>query len=140
MARHQARKGPTLPRSLLGQTSAKGRSQAPKRRDTKGKGRLVPIGDVYNYEPEKNRRGNVSLTLDEDERRGAGYGSDDADDSNGESSSKREPRLIGLGEDDDMLESEDDDEIDSDGAFGESDEEKFAGFIFRKKVRHDILS
>ena len=40
-----------------------------------------------------------------------------------------------MGEDGDaVVNSEDDEEIDSDNAFEESDEERFAGFSFTKKV------
>ncbi|KAF9447857.1 small-subunit processome [Macrolepiota fuliginosa MF-IS2] len=42
-------------------------------------------------------------------------------------------RLIGEHEDDERIESGDDEELDSDAAFDESDEERFAGFFSRKK-------
>ena len=66
-------------------------------------------------------------------RRGARREEGDEDSDNG-GPSRRVPRLVGIGEDEDNLASDDDDEIDSDDAFGESDEERFAGYSFRRKV------
>ena len=44
------------------------------------------------------------------------------------------PRLVGENDDDMGIAEEDDEEIDSDEAFEESDEERFAGFSFSQKV------
>jgi hypothetical protein len=49
----------------------------------------------------------------------------------------RKPRLIGENVEDEDIPSEDDEELDSDAAFEESDEERFAGFSF-PKVRYSL--
>ena len=49
-------------------------------------------------------------------------------------------RMLNTGEGgDDVINSEDDEEIESDEAFEESDEERFAGFSFAKKVLHSCF-
>lgn len=83
--------------------------------------------DVYEYQSDKVRRAHVSLALDKDEAREHGAASDDDTDSN-----MRKPRLIGEDAEDEDIPSEDDEELDSDAAFEESDEERFAGFSFPK--------
>ena len=83
--------------------------------------------DVYEYQSHKARRAHVSLALDKDEAREHGAASDDDTDSN-----MRKPRLIGEDVEDEDIPSEDDEELDSDAAFEESDEERFAGFSFPK--------
>ena len=83
--------------------------------------------DVYEYQSHKIRRAHVSLSLDKDEAREHGAASDDDTDSN-----VRKPRLIGENVEDEDIPSEDDEELDSDAAFEESDEERFAGFSFPK--------
>ncbi|KAJ3563283.1 hypothetical protein NP233_g9033 [Leucocoprinus birnbaumii] len=45
----------------------------------------------------------------------------------------QQARLIGEGDDDERIDSADDEELDSDAAFDESDEERYAGFFSRKK-------
>lgn len=83
--------------------------------------------DVYEYQSHKVRRAHVLLALDKDEAREHGAASDDDTDSN-----MRKPRLIGEDVEDEDIPSEDDEELDSDAAFEESDEERFAGFSFPK--------
>lgn len=86
--------------------------------------------DVYEYQSQRVRRANVPLSLDKEEADEHGLGSDGdlvAD--------IRKPRLIGESVEDEEVPSEDDEELDSDAAFEESDEERFAGFSF-PKVRH----
>jgi len=51
----------------------------------------------------------------------------------------RKPRLIGENVEDEDIPSEDDEELDSDAAFEESDEERFAGFSFPKVRRSPFL-
>ncbi|THH10407.1 hypothetical protein EW145_g1352 [Phellinidium pouzarii] len=90
--------------------------------------------DVYDYHPGKSRRANVSLALDDDESRGAGYDDgEDGDEGEDEDRTKRMPRLVGEGEEDERIGSDEDEEIDSDAAFDESDEERFAEFSFKEK-------
>ena len=89
------------------------------------------LSDVYDYEHVKEKRGNVSLTLDKEEEIGFGGDEDDEDE---EASNRTRPRLIGENDDDEGLGSDEDEEIDSDAAFEESDEERFAGFNFKQKV------
>jgi U3 small nucleolar RNA-associated protein 14 len=83
--------------------------------------------DVYEYQPHKVRRAHISLSLDKDEAHEHGAASDDDADSN-----MRKPRLIGENVEDEDIPSEDDEELDSDAAFEESDEDRFAGFSFPK--------
>lgn len=86
------------------------------------------IEDVYDYQPEKSKRANIQLTLDEDEAMGYGH---DEDSDSFETQMKNRPRLVGLG-DDDGLATDENEEIDSDEAFGTSDEERYADFNFEK--------
>jgi U3 small nucleolar RNA-associated protein 14 len=81
--------------------------------------------DVYEYTPEKFRRANVAMRLDREEVEGF-LGSDDDDDR------PRQARLIGENSDNERIGSDDDEEIDSDAAFEESDEERYAGFFSSK--------
>lgn len=92
------------------------------------------VDDVYEFQPEKVRRSKVALRLTKAEL--AELGRDDASDSEGVScpGGQPQPRLIGHNSDDEGMNSEDDDDIDSDAAFGESDEETFAGYGFTRKV------
>ena len=83
--------------------------------------------DVYEYQSHKVRRAHISLSLSKDEAREHGAASDDDTDSN-----VRKPRLIGENVEDEDVPSDDDEELDSDAAFEESDEERFAGFSFPK--------
>ena len=91
--------------------------------------------DVYDYQPGRNRRGGISLQFDEDEIRGSRFDDDEEDEQSG-----RRPRLIGEGEEDERIGSDEDEDIDSDAAFDESDEEEFAGSNVLKKVRIDSRS
>ena len=92
--------------------------------------------DVYEYEPGKTRRAKVRLQLEKDELRDAGSGDSGSEDQPEDSSRKRfQPRLVGDADDEDGVAEDEDEEIDSDEAFGESDEERFAGSNFpRPKV------
>ncbi|KAH9996496.1 Utp14 protein-domain-containing protein [Russula vinacea] len=67
--------------------------------------------DVYEYQSHKVRRAHISLSLDK-------------------MKPANMPRLIGESVEDEDVPSEDDEELDSDAAFEESDEERFAGFSF----------
>lgn len=98
--------------------------------------------DVYEYQPEKERRGKVKMLLEKDEMLGARRGDSeegDEDENIGRGKGRRgngRPRLVGEDEDDMEIGEEEDEDIDSDGAFDESDEERFAGFSFAsEKVR-----
>lgn len=100
-----------------------------KRKSLKSK-TLANPSDVYEYQPERVRRSKVKLQLEKDEALGAGGGdeSDAEDDMSGRGRLK--PRLVGENDDDDGIASDEDEELDSDAAFDESDEERFAGFDF----------
>lgn len=87
--------------------------------------------DVYEYAPEALRRSNVRLDLNHDEAAGYGVGIDGG---NHEDREEMRARLIGENVENEGIESGDDEEIDSDAAFEESDEERFSGF-FSNKVR-----
>lgn len=103
-----------------------------KRQSRKAKNH-ASVDDVYEYEPGKSRRSNVRLELDKDESKEFGIASDGEIGDNVDREALR-ARLIGEAEEDDVIASGDDEEIDSDGAFEESDEERFGEF-FTRKVR-----
>ncbi|KAK0194413.1 Utp14-domain-containing protein [Armillaria mellea] len=86
----------------------------------------APSEDVYEYAPDAVRRSKVTLDLDRDEDFG---GIPDGDDER----EQLRARLVGENEDDEMIDSGDDEDIDSDAAFEESDEDRFAGFFSSKK-------
>ena len=106
------------------------------RRQARNKVRhLTSVDDVYEFQPEKVRRSKVALRLTREEL--AEFGRDDASDSGGGNhrDGQIRPKLVGQNSDDEGMDSEDDEDIDSDAAFGESDEEAFAGYGFTRKVR-----
>ncbi|KAG6856329.1 hypothetical protein H0H87_005530 [Tephrocybe sp. NHM501043] len=84
--------------------------------------------DVYEYAPEAARRSKIALDLDRDEAAEYGVGLD----GDNEAGEELRARLIGENGEDEMIDSDDDEEIDSDAAFEESDEERFAGFFSAK--------
>jgi U3 small nucleolar RNA-associated protein 14 len=90
--------------------------------------------DVYEYQSEKVRRADIRLSLDKEEATEHGGRTSDDD----TTSNMRKPRLIGEIVEDEEIPSEDDEELDSDAAFEESDEERFAGFSFPKVRQHFI--
>lgn len=93
------------------------------------------LSDVYEYAPDsKIRRSKITLDIGRDEAAELGLGrGDDEDgmDGNDEVNMHLKARLIEEGE---TIDSGDDENIDSDAAFEESDEERFAGFGFSYKV------
>jgi U3 small nucleolar RNA-associated protein 14 len=92
------------------------------------------VNDVYEFQSEKVRRSQVALRLTKEEL--AELGRDNASESEGDNhgDGRPQPRLIGQNSDDERVDSEDDEDIDSDAAFGESDEETFVGYGFTRKV------
>lgn len=92
------------------------------------KAKTVQSSDVYEYAPERVKRSKVRLELDREEETGF-----DVEDEDMEERERLRARLIGENGDDEMIDSADDEEIDSEAAFEESDEDRFAGF-FSKKV------
>lgn len=95
-----------------------------------GKEKKTSLSDVYEFTQGKVRRSKVRLELDRDEDMGGG---DDAMDE------VPRARLVGEEGEDDHIDSGDDEEIDSDEAFEESDEGRFAGFNFSRKVAPDSM-
>jgi U3 small nucleolar RNA-associated protein 14 len=85
--------------------------------------------DVYEYAPEVLRRSKITLDLDQDEAAEYRVGIDGGNDEDRE---ELRARLIGENGENEGIESGDDEEIDSDAAFEESDEERFAGFFSSK--------
>lgn len=104
------------------------------------KAKTLGLTDVYEYAPDpKTRRSKVALEISRDEasefgldRRG---GSDDEDGQSDGDDMQMKPRLIGETGEGEMIDSADDEDIDSDAAFEESDDERYAGFSFKHKVR-----
>jgi U3 small nucleolar RNA-associated protein 14 len=106
------------------------------RRQARKKSRhSMNVHDVYEFQPEKVRRSRVALRLTKGEL--AELGRDDASDSDSGNcrGGQPQPRLIGQNSDDEGMGPEDDEDVDSDAAFGESDEETFAGYGFSRKVQ-----
>ncbi|KAI0739334.1 Utp14 protein-domain-containing protein [Irpex lacteus] len=113
-----------------------------KRKSVKSKtlssGGSSSLGDVYEYQGERVRRGKLKLQLEKDELLGAGRPVDDEDmddDMDGEGGGGRggmHPRLLNEneGDEEEGLGEDEDEEIDSDEAFEESDEERFAWSSF----------
>src|SRR6266550_8307577 len=103
------------------------------KRQSRNAKKHTSVDDVYEYVPGKSRRSNVRLELDKDESKEFGIGNDGeiGDDVDREA---LRARLVGEAEEDDVIASGDDEEIDSDGAFEESDEKRFGEF-FTRKVR-----
>lgn len=102
---------------------------------------LAGLSDVYEYAPDsRTRRSKVALDIGRDEAaeiglRPGGWSDSDDGGSNGEDM-KTKARLI---EEGDTIESGDDEDIDSDAAFDDSDEERFAEFNFKHKVPRFLL-
>ncbi|KAF8167250.1 Utp14 protein-domain-containing protein [Crassisporium funariophilum] len=94
------------------------------------KAKSTPTTDLYEHIQESTRRSKIGLDLDRDEAKEFGTGLDGA---NEEEREDLRARLIGENADDEEIASEDDEEIDSDAAFEESDEDRFAGFFSQKK-------
>ncbi|KAJ8688848.1 hypothetical protein PTI98_013593 [Pleurotus ostreatus] len=88
--------------------------------------------EVYEYEPSKTRRAKVDSGFDRDELKSFGGAVSDGESDAGEPS---RARLIGENEDNEAIGSDDDEEIDSDAAFEESDEDRFAGFKFASEQK-----
>jgi U3 small nucleolar RNA-associated protein 14 len=101
---------------------------------------LAGHSDVYEYAlHSKTRRSKVALEIGRDEAAEIGLGrigGDEEDEAGSGEDLRKKARLIG---EEDVLDSGEDEEIDSDAAFEESDEERFAGFSFKQKVRRDFL-
>lgn len=131
-------RAPPTKNSLRGQKPSLRKANAlgyAKRQSRKAKNH-TSISDVYEYESGKNRRSNVRLELDRDEEREYGIGPDGEIGADIDKEALR-ARLIGEAEDNEVIPSDDDEDIDSDAAFEESDEERFAGFF---SVRVRVLS
>ncbi len=80
------------------------------------------------------RRSKVKLDLDKDEAMdGGGLFAEDEEFKFEGTREELRAKLIGEYEDGEQIGSDDDEEIDSDAAFEESDEERFAGFFSSKK-------
>ena len=110
-----------------------GSSKSRRRRGGQNTTRNPARSDVYEYQTQKVRRANIPLSLDRDEENEHGFDPDGDLVAN-----VRKPRLIGEDVEDEKIPSEDDEELDSDAAFEESDEERYAGFSF-PKVRHILM-
>ena len=107
-----------------------------KRQNLKSKTLGSGLSDVYEYQQEKVRRAKVKPLLEKDETMGVGGAESGSEDEEGAAGNRRnmKPRLVGENDDDMGIAEDEDEEIDSDDAFEESDEERFAGFSFSQKV------
>ncbi|KAM5539977.1 hypothetical protein V8D89_006480 [Ganoderma adspersum] len=106
-----------------------------KRQSLKSKTLGPGLSDVYEYQQEKVRRAKLKPLLEKDESMGMGGAESGSEDEEGAAGNRRSvrPRLVGENDDDIGIAEDEDEEIDSDGAFEESDEERFAGFSFSQK-------
>ncbi|PIL31303.1 hypothetical protein GSI_06001 [Ganoderma sinense ZZ0214-1] len=106
-----------------------------KRQSLKSKTLGPGLSDVYEYQQEKVRRAKVKPLLEKDESMRVGGAESGSEDEEGASGNRRSvrPRLVGENDDDMGIAEDEDEEIDSDEAFEESDEERFAGFSFSQK-------
>ncbi|KAI0783149.1 Utp14 protein-domain-containing protein [Abortiporus biennis] len=108
-----------------------------KRNAAKSKSKGPSLSDVYEYQSEETRRGKVKLTYEREEligiKGGLSGSEDEGEDIVGGRKSTRKPRLIGGSDDEGGIISDEDEDIDSDAAFDESDEERYAGFSFSHK-------
>ncbi|KAI0756427.1 Utp14 protein-domain-containing protein [Daedaleopsis nitida] len=106
-----------------------------KRQTLKSKTLGSQLSDVYEYQQEKVRRAKIKPLLEKDDTAGLRGGESGSEDEEGTMGNRRErrPRLVGENDDDDGIGEDEDEEIDSDGAFEESDEEDFAGSKFSRK-------
>lgn len=110
------------------------------RADRKGKAKaMTTVIDVYEDLPQKVRRGATRLDMGPHKRSRQSWsaGAEDEEDAGKEAIKQLHARLLGGNGDGDegaALESGDDEEIESDDVFEESDEEAFAGSAFARKV------
>lgn len=135
---HPPRKGgrPAKKPFKVGGADGRNATGYQKRQERKNKQREEQNPDVYEYAVGKNKRAGISMQLDDDEllgndKRGA------EDDDNDDSDMEKLRRKIAANMEGDMgvVDSEDDEDIDSDAAFeGESDEERFGAFKFAESV------
>ena len=106
-----------------------------KRLERKNKRRHDNDPDVYEYSATRNKRANIAPDVDKDELQGMGQGFPDDDAANNDMEVLRQKIAANIAEDTGVVNSEDDEDIDSDAAFeGESDEERFGTFKFAEKV------
>jgi U3 small nucleolar RNA-associated protein 14 len=106
-----------------------------KRQAKKAKG--PALDDVYEFQQQKERRGRTAVDTRLGREEAAEFGFGRGDD-NAEDADRRElrARLIGENDENEELGSDEDEEIDSDAAFEEEDEDRYAGFNFPSaKVR-----
>lgn len=112
-----------------------------KRQERKAtKSRSSGLNDLYEYNAGKNRRAHVEMQLDPDELGAEGTsrtkGSLPDDDADDRMEALRRKISANINGEFGVVESEDDEELDSDEAFeGDSDEERFGNFKFAERVR-----
>lgn len=94
------------------------------------------LGDVYEFSTEKRDikrlRSGVEMDLTKDEALEFGQGGDEENDEDNEEEGM-DRKMARLMEEGDILDSADDEELDSDQAWGSSDDETFAGYGFKPK-------
>lgn len=99
--------------------------------------------DLYEYAAARNKRAGITLDVDREER---GYeqsrnSATKEGDLDNDMEALRQKISASVGDDLGIVDSEDDEDIDSDEAFeGESDEERFGNFKFVEKVRVKLKS
>jgi U3 small nucleolar RNA-associated protein 14 len=101
--------------------------------------------DVYEHQADSVRRGKMKMLLQRNEITGLdgrAYNNEDSAGEEGRLNGRNlNPRLIGENDDEDGILEDEDEEIDSDAAFEESDDERFAGFTFANhKVSKTLIS
>lgn len=133
MARSGRPARPTQPRKTSSSSRKANAEGFAKRQSRKASNPSGPTfsGDIYEHIQHTGRRSrtNVSTRLAKDEAEEFGVRGSDDGDSEGEDNLREgltRARLVG----EEGVDSGDDEEIDSDEAFGEEDEERFSGFKF----------
>lgn len=97
------------------------------------------LDDLYEYTASKNKRAHVELHVDRDELASQGPSKnalEDNDEIDSDTETLRRKISANMNGEFGVVDSDDDEDIDSDEAFeGESDEERFDNFKFAEKVR-----
>jgi len=131
--------GPSKSRNALKKAHAAGYARRQSQKSVQRGKATASFDDVYEYAPEEGRRAKIGLELDREEAMDRDhYASDNEVNLGGMGQDGKEglrARLLGENKDDEQVDSADDEEIQSDDAFDESDEETYAGFDFSRKVR-----
>ena len=108
-----------------------------KRKERKPSTSLDPA-DAYEYAAEKNRRAGVELDLGRDDQARGHGGSDEDSDGDGVDLDDNLRAKIARRIQEDHVRSEDDEDIDSDDAFDDEDEQRFGSYKFAQSKKVSV--